>query len=278
MVAIMPASISFLTTSPALTPIALASSPTVITSEMRTTRLLALGVRDLGLLLLLARAARASCAAGAPERFSRSLISANSGFWMTRRFFFLPRAAIGRRPAAAPAGASAGGRRPRAASARRLGARARAATRSASAFFRSIRPSTLGPNGRSAGSVRAGAAAAAGGAAVCAARRDRRRFDHRRRRAAARSTAAAPRREPTLLDRQLARLLGHRRQRRRHVERLGHRLQGAEGLQRHRDCTPIGSSGSILAVGFGRRRRGGAAADDLGADAALDQLLAGLGR
>ena len=44
MVAIMPMSMSFLSTSPALTPIALARSPTVITSEMRMTRFEARGI------------------------------------------------------------------------------------------------------------------------------------------------------------------------------------------------------------------------------------------
>src|SRR5579875_2779084 len=44
MVAMVPMSMSFLSTSPALTPIALARSATVITSEMRTTRLEARGV------------------------------------------------------------------------------------------------------------------------------------------------------------------------------------------------------------------------------------------
>ncbi len=43
MVAIMPMSMSFLSTSPAFTPIALARSPTVIISEMRMTRLEARG-------------------------------------------------------------------------------------------------------------------------------------------------------------------------------------------------------------------------------------------
>ena len=88
---------------------------------MRTTRLLAFGVRDLGLLLLLARAAPASCAAARPGRLSRSAISANSGFWMTRRFFLrLPRSRRRRLPRRRPGGRPrAAGAAPRARRARR---------------------------------------------------------------------------------------------------------------------------------------------------------------
>ena len=118
MVAIMPDSINFLTTSPAFTPIALASSPTEMTSEMRTMRLLALGMVISVCFCSLPGSARFLRGRRA-WRFSRSLISANSGFWITRRFFFLPappRSSVGGGFGSAGASVVARGRRPRAAS------------------------------------------------------------------------------------------------------------------------------------------------------------------
>jgi len=104
MVAIMRHPSTLLTTSPALTPMAWNQFATVMTSEMRITRLLARG-RDLGFPLLLP--GRAFFFRGRrPWRRSWSLVSANSGCRMTRRFFFFGRLPHRQfRPAAAGAGA-----------------------------------------------------------------------------------------------------------------------------------------------------------------------------
>ena len=154
MVAIMPRPMSFLMTSPALTPMDRAMSPTVTTSAMRTTRLLALGTVISVLRCSLpgsARFFRSTRPRG--ERNSRSLSSMTSCLRMTR---FLPLPPL---PAFSWPSESAGLCSPRfSSSVETDGLGAGAALR-----FRSMRPRMRGPTGRatlSGASLSASAAAA----------------------------------------------------------------------------------------------------------------------
>src|SRR5579875_870675 len=161
MVAMVPMSMSFLSTSPALTPIALARSATVITSEMRTTRLEARGVVISVFFCSLPGSARRFCGRLPARAKSRSITSKRSLFLMTLRPFLRLPASPGGCPGTAPgspAGA-AGGRQPDAAG-------------GATALRRSIFPSTFGPRissnpgGGGAGGRVGGTASRAGGAAT----------------------------------------------------------------------------------------------------------------
>ena len=90
MVAIMPMSRSFFRISPPLTPIALARSPTVTTSEMRITRFDARGTVISVFLCSFPGSARRFCGRLPVRWKSRSITSPMSDFWMTLRpFFFL---------------------------------------------------------------------------------------------------------------------------------------------------------------------------------------------
>ena len=141
-----------------LTPTALERSPTVIASEIFTTRLLAFGVVISVRCCSLPGSARFFRRSLPPGRRSRSSVSSMSVFLMTLRFFFLPRSTSLARPGvSAGAGvpgrgrATPPGRSP--ASARRGSGRAGGA-----AFLRSMRPRTRTVCGASS---RRGAAAVA---------------------------------------------------------------------------------------------------------------------
>ena len=115
-------SISFLSTSLALTPMARARSATVITSEMRITRLRGARRRDLGLLLLLARLDARFCGRACRVRRSRAPTCRRCRFSMTFLPFFRfgasahqaspPGAGAAAPPGARPPAVARGGGRP----------------------------------------------------------------------------------------------------------------------------------------------------------------------
>ncbi len=158
MVAIMPMSISFFSTSPALTPIERARSATVITSEIRTMRFDARGVVISVFFCSLPGSARRFCGRFPPREESRTIASKRSVFLMTLRPFFFFAASPAPAPGAAPGSVVCGvppGRQPG------------PADGGATAFLRSMRPSTFGPRissnpGGGGGAGFAGAAEAAG--------------------------------------------------------------------------------------------------------------------
>ena len=234
--------------SPALTPIALASSPTVMTSAMRTTRLLARGVVISVFFCSLPGSARFLRGSFARRR-SCSVSSWNSGLLMTLRFFFLRLAFLGFRagggspPIVAPSALAGDVPPPRV-----------AAGGAGSVFLRSMRPSTRGP--RSGSTVVDGAGTSAGGTAAPGHPHRRCRRGFGRRRSGVAASARAPRRAPQAA----APATTRERQRTRTppwpAAAARRALAKAVSWRRHR---------------FDARR---AAADDVGLDPSLDDCLA----
>src|SRR5438034_805344 len=148
MVAIIPMSSSFFSTSPALTPIAFASSATLTTSEMRMTRFDARGTVISVFRCSFPGSARRFCGRLPPRMKSRSMVSSMSDFLMTLRpFFFLGAPSLG--AASVPGAASA--------------PRADGAPAGAVALRRSIFPSTFTPRISSNPGGGAGGVAGRGG-------------------------------------------------------------------------------------------------------------------
>src|SRR5262245_38927471 len=167
-VAIIPRSINFLMTSPALTPISRARSPTLTTSDILTTRLLALGT--------VISVLRCSTPGNArfffgmrPERSSRSWTATAPCFLITR---FLCLTVLGAFSSTSGASFPSSARSRRGASSRTAlsgtnswaanGTRGAGAGSTLSPWRRSILPRTLAPRGAS--STTCGAAASATGA------------------------------------------------------------------------------------------------------------------